>query len=250
MPTLRPTGGLTYCTVESGGFVKTYNGSVMDGCTFKMNQSCLSQWYWDNPVNVTKFNIYSLRYYPTSSIIAIWGRVDGNWIEVWNGDWKPSSDTWDSKVITCNNCTGIRISQKHVMQNWTSAIMEVSIDYVTCSDITAPFACYAYGCYWWNDSCHAEPKPPPVEGNAHITRISAPSEFTPNVPFYVAVDVTNDGGDDKLFFKFINSDTGEILREIAPSTIIKTGQIWSLNNKVVLTQTTAFHGRVESGHIE
>ncbi|GAH82749.1 unnamed protein product, partial [marine sediment metagenome] len=89
MPTLSPTGGKTYCTVEVGKFSNTYlDDNIATGACFKKNQTCLSEWYWDTPVNVTKFSIYSLYYYPDSRINGIWGRVDGSWVKVWDGEWK------------------------------------------------------------------------------------------------------------------------------------------------------------------
>jgi len=92
--------------------------------------------------------------------------------------------------------------------------------------------------------------PPPAEGKARITEVTAPSEFTPDVPFYVKVRLVNDGGDDKLFFRLINSDTGTILREIINPFITITGGGWTISSKITLTQTTDFHGRAEAGHTE
>lgn len=136
--TLRPTGGTTYCTVETGLFSYTYDGSTTTGACFKKNQNCLSEWYWTDPVNVTKFNIRSHYYYPNSIIRAIWGRVNGSWVQVWGyADWKPKHAAWDSKTISCNNCTGIRISQKHAVQPSRPCITEVTVDYETVEKPTA-----------------------------------------------------------------------------------------------------------------
>ncbi|GAG91958.1 unnamed protein product, partial [marine sediment metagenome] len=104
MPTLRPTDGDTGCAVEVGKFSNTYDGNIATGACFQKGGTCLSWWLWDTPVKVTKFSIYSLYYYPNSSIYLIWGRVNGSWVELWTGEWMPARDTWASKAISCDNC--------------------------------------------------------------------------------------------------------------------------------------------------
>jgi len=221
MPELIPTGGLTYCTVEVGSFSHTYDDSVSTKACFKMNQSCLSEWYWNNPVNVTKFRILSQFYYPYSRINKIWGRVGGSWVEVWSGTWKPSVGVVSSKTISCNNCTGIRISQTHVTQPLRTCIIDVRVEY---EEVVA-------------------------EGKAVITSIEAPSEFTLGVGFNINVTIRNDGGDDDFFDTITNKDTGAVISR--GSTHIISGTSSTLRHiNIVLTQTTTFHGRVEAGHIE
>lgn len=219
--TLTPTGGTTYCTVEYGGFVKTYNGSTMDGADFKIDQTCLSEWYWTNPVNVTKFSMFSKYYYPSSRINGIWGRVNGSWVKIWDGDWRPAHLTWDSKAISCNNCTGIRISQTHSMQNWRAGIMEVTVEYTV---------------------------PPPPEGDATIVSIEKPSTFTPGVQFRIRPTFRNDGGDDTLFATLTNTGTGAVLYD--NEVFVLSGKNWVPSMYVTLTQKTDFHGRIRAGHIE
>jgi len=225
MPTLIPTGGLTYCTVETGSFPKTYDGYTATYCCFKRNQTCLSEWYWNTPVNVTSFKILSLYYYPNSRINGIWGRVNGSWVKVWDGTWKPAHNVWDSKSIDCDNCTGIRISQTHVQQPSRPCIVDVKVDYTT-----AP----------------PPPPPPPEEGKATIISITKPDTFTPGESFTVKHSTKNNGGDDTLFARLINTDTGAILKESTHYTA--SGVTWGEYWTITLTQTTDFHGRVEAGH--
>jgi len=222
--TLRPTGGTTYCTVETGLFSYTYDGSTSTGACFKKNQNCLSEWYWTDPVNVTKFNIRSHYYYPNSSIVVIWCRMNGLWIERWRGTWKPKHAAWDSKAIFCNNCTGIRISQRHAVQPSRPCITEVTVDYEI---------------------------PPPPEGKASIVSIYKPDKFMPGVEFHIKPKVRNDGGSDTLFMGLTNTDTGEVLKHPDTYTFhTASGGIWEQDWVVKLVQTTNFHGKINVGHVE
>lgn len=87
-----------------------------------------------------------------------------------------------------------------------------------------------------------------MEGEADITHVEAPSEFTPNVQFLIDVFVKNVGETDELFVRILNTDTGEILDEYAQS--VPSGHNWLHKAYITLTQTTVFHGRVEAGHEE
>lgn len=221
MPTLRPTGGTTYCTIEVGKFSNTYDDNIATGACFKTNMSCLSEWYWDTPVNVTKFNIYSLYYYPNSSIYLIWGRVNGSWVTLWTGEWKPARDTWASKAISCDNCDGILIGQLHVSQPSRPCITEVRVDY--------------------------EEIP---EGKATIVQIIKPDTFVPNEGFYIRPRMRNDGGEDIFFVRLTDTDTGRILKETTRATTLVADGIWTSPMPITLTQTTDFHGHIQFGHLD
>lgn len=86
------------------------------------------------------------------------------------------------------------------------------------------------------------------EGNADITNVDAPSEFTPGVVFGVDVSVKNIGETDTIFARVINSDTGELLKESSATVSGGSTRIFTFN--IVLIQTTVFHGRIEAGHEE
>lgn len=88
--------------------------------------------------------------------------------------------------------------------------------------------------------------PPPPEGDAAITSVEAPSSFTPNVPFSIAVHLRNNGGEDWLFARLINKDTGNII--IEDRRRIPSGSAWTWIISVTLPQNTDFHGKVEAGH--
>lgn len=222
MPTLRPNGGTTYCTIEVGKFSNTYDGNIATGACFRKDQTCLSEWYWDTPVKVTKFSIYSLYYYPDSRINAIWGRVNGSWVLVWGwGEWKPARDTWASKNISCDNCTGIRISQTHHPQPSRPCITEVRVDY------------------------EAIP-----EGEATIVSITKPPNFTPGVQFDIRPKMRNDGGEDIFFVRLTDRDTGATLKLTTRSTTLLPGGTWTSPMYITLDQTTDFYGRIQFGHLE
>ena len=91
------------------------------------------------------------------------------------------------------------------------------------------------------------PPPPPEEGKAVIVKVEAPSEFTPNEPFNVVVHMRNDGGQDMIFARLINRDTGSVIKEISAS-IGGGGGTWAWYTSVTLPQTTSFNGKVEAGH--
>ena len=216
--TLIPTGGITYCTVESGSFSNTHDGYESTYCCFQTGQTCLSEWYWDTPVNVTSFNILSIFYVLDSCISKIWGRVNSSWVQIWDDEWQPQHAYWDSINVSCDNCTGIRISQTHNIQPSDPCIMEVSIGYET------------------------------MEGEATIVSITKPDSFTPGVQFYIRPLITNVGGGDTLFVTLTNIDTGAVLDE--QEIYVSSGRNWTPYMYVTLTQTTDFHGLLEVGHIE
>jgi len=92
------------------------------------------------------------------------------------------------------------------------------------------------------------PPPPPEEGSATIISIYKSSTFTPGESFQVKPKVRNDGDDDTLFVRLINTDTGSTLKESTHYT--SSGATWEQSWTVIITQETDFHGRVEAGHEE
>lgn len=88
----------------------------------------------------------------------------------------------------------------------------------------------------------------PEEGKADITNVDAPSEFTPNVVFGIDISVKNIGETDTIFARVINSDTGELLKESSATVGSGSTKLFTFN--IILVQTTAFHGRIEAGHVE
>ena len=90
--------------------------------------------------------------------------------------------------------------------------------------------------------------PPPEEGKATIISISKPSTFTSGVSFHIKSNVRNDGGDDNLYVKLIDKDTGSVLKDYTSPTI-SSGNIWEHDMIVTITKETDFHGTIEAGHI-
>lgn len=220
MATLTPTGGTTYCPIYTGSFSYTYDGNTSTLCCFSPMGSCLSEWYWDTPVNVTKLNLYTLNFYLNSDIYQIWGRVNESWVELWSGTWVPSNG-WSSKAISCNNCTGIRIGQHLGSQQAAACINEVTVDYEL-----------------------------PPEGYATIVSIATPSTFTPGVQFRIRPTIRNDGAGDTLFVELTNTDTGAVFKPDPPEVYVSSGRNWVPSIWVTLTQTTDFHWLMEAGHVE
>jgi len=91
--------------------------------------------------------------------------------------------------------------------------------------------------------------PKPKEGKATIISISKPSTFTPGVSFHIKPKMRNDGGDDNLYVKLIDKDTGSVLKDYTSPTIL-SGNTWEHDMIVTITQETDFHGRIDAGHIE
>lgn len=87
-----------------------------------------------------------------------------------------------------------------------------------------------------------------VEGEASFIWVTAPSEFTPNVPFNIDVTVKNIGGTDDIFSRIRNQDTTEILSEL--SIGIPGGGQHVFRHTITLSQTTIFHCLIEIGHEE
>lgn len=87
-----------------------------------------------------------------------------------------------------------------------------------------------------------------VEGEAAFIWVTAPSEFTPNVPFDIEVTVKNVGGTDDIFSRIWNQDTNQILSEKV-KTIVGGGQHVFVHT-ITLSQTTYFHCIIQIGHEE
>ena len=226
MATLTPTSGTTWCPISRGRFSSTYDGNTSSACEFKIysyNQTCLSEWCWNTPVNVTHMNIHSANYHSNYSyIIRIYGRVNGSWVNLLgNVKIHMTNKGWYKITVSCDNCTGIRIVTVHLSGAPKPAIGEVSFDYVTA---------------------------PPPEGKAVITSVEVPDSFTPNEPFNVVVHIRNDGGTDWLFVRLINSDTGSVIKENRGYLTGSGTGTWRWSVSVTLPQTTSFNGKVEAGH--
>lgn len=93
---------------------------------------------------------------------------------------------------------------------------------------------------------YVAPPPPPEEGKAVITKVEAPSTFTPNVPFNIVVHIRNDGGEDSIFAGLSNRDTGNPIKD--EDRYMSDGETWKWTISLMLSQKTDFHGRVEAGH--
>jgi len=217
MATLTPTSGTTSCPVYLGAFSWTYDEHTSTICMFREG-TCTSEWYWSTPVKVTKFNIFAHYYQFDSYITGIWGRVGGDWSLLWSGIWNPGHAFWDSKVISCNNCTGIKISQVHALQTLKSGIAEVTVDY----DVIP-------------------------EGSAEIMLVTAPPSFTPGVSFGMSVVLKNVGSVADTLFMRIKNVAGGVLCEqtayVTPGTIAP-----ALSCIINLDQITNFYWLVEAGH--
>lgn len=86
------------------------------------------------------------------------------------------------------------------------------------------------------------------EGNAVITNVDKPSEFTPNVIFGIDVSVKNTGEDDTIFVMLSCIDTGNPLAELSATVGSGSTKLFTFN--LMLTQNTTFHGLIEAGHVE
>lgn len=84
-------------------------------------------------------------------------------------------------------------------------------------------------------------------GYANITHVDAPTAFNPGFELTVTVHIRNDGSSGDMFSRIVNRDTGEVKGEL--QFYMVAGETRSLNHtKIVIPQTTDFHGRVEAGH--
>jgi len=100
----------------------------------------------------------------------------------------------------------------------------------------------------FNIPVYVPPPPPPEEGKAFITSVVSPSSFTPNVSFDIVVRLRNDGGQDWIFARLINKDTGNLIKEDRRDLTGYGTGAWTWIISVSLPQETDFHGRIEVGH--
>jgi len=231
MAVIIPTSGQTWCTIIGGRFSYTYDGDIYRACEFKPNnQSCLSNWCWNTPVNVTAINIFSGHYHESNHayIYMINGLVNGSWVRLlggWGSGVKihPTHKGWYKININCDNCTGIEIATMHPSGAPIPSISDINFDYTA-----AP--------------------PPPEEGKAVITKVEAPETFEPNKTFPIRVTFRNDGGGDYFFVRIINRDTGENIHELRVH--LSSGTSWTTYHSINISQGTDFHCRAEAGHEE
>jgi len=96
----------------------------------------------------------------------------------------------------------------------------------------------------------AAPPPPPEEGKGAIVAIEAPTEFTPGDAIHIKIYVMNSGATDDIFVRFMNKDTGYLIRQ-ATATVNAGANFnpYPIDVAIQLTQTTDFHGVVEVGHV-
>lgn len=87
-----------------------------------------------------------------------------------------------------------------------------------------------------------------VEGEAAFIWVTAPSEFTPYIPFDISVTVQNNGGTDDIFSRIINQDTGTVISELVEH-VVGGGQHVFVHT-ITLTQNTYFHCLIQIGHEE
>ena len=88
-----------------------------------------------------------------------------------------------------------------------------------------------------------------AQGKAYLIEVIVPPNFTPNVDFHMKSRTRNDGGDDYLFVKLTNTDTGAVLKNYTNPWITQSGGTWEHDMIVTLDQTTAFNWLVEVGHV-
>lgn len=111
MAYITPSSGTTVCGVPGGVFEDTYDGNPETGCFFQRNQVCFSEWFFA-PLNMMYFSLHTANYGSGNKITAIWGQVDDIWVELFSGTMN-LADGWESIMLECSNCTGIRIRQNH-----------------------------------------------------------------------------------------------------------------------------------------
>jgi hypothetical protein len=87
------------------------------------------------------------------------------------------------------------------------------------------------------------------EGKAVITNISRPTDFTSGVSFSVGAMIRNDGGQDDMFVRLIDVDTGKVLATASRNMTSGLLGMWVWTTKVSLSQKTDFHGRIDAGHV-
>lgn len=92
--------------------------------------------------------------------------------------------------------------------------------------------------------------PVAAQGKAVIVGVTVPSSFTPGVPFDIDTTIRNDGEDDYLFGRLVDTDTGDTLDEFTTLKKIYAGYSWVYDVTLTLDQTTAFNWLIEVGHVE
>jgi len=93
---------------------------------------------------------------------------------------------------------------------------------------------------------------PVEEGEASFIWVTAPPEFTPNVPFNIDVTVKNIGGTDDIFSRIVNQDTGNGPPQTLSEKVenIAGGGQHVFSHTITLSQTTYFHCLIQIGHDE
>lgn len=217
MVLVTPKSGKTYCTITSGKFSDTYDGSTSTSCGFITGVTCLSEWYLDNPSTVDGIRIHSKNYDKDNYLYKVWCLIGSSWSEIWSGTLNLPNNSWYYFSFTPQkNCTGIRIGQYNKTGAATPYINEVSIDYIP-------------------------------EGMAGTPIVDVPSEFVPSVPFTINATVSNDGGTDDIFAQVRDRDTQKVLSQQTANIVGGGKKTFSFN--ITLTQTTDFRGKVEAGHV-
>lgn len=225
--TLTPTSGFTGCPIISGSYPYTYDGSTTSECGFNPTPySCLHAWEWKTPVNLIAIQIFTNNYHLKNVhfVNMIQAKVNGSWVKWWEGYTNLNNGAWHTINMNPNNCTGIMLVVEHNKSTYIPRIREIRILY------------------------EAAPPPPPPEGEAAFIGVTAPSEFTPNIPFNIKVTVKNTGGTDSIFSRIRNQDTSEILKE--HSVTLDGGKQYVFTHTITLSQTTYFHCLIEIGHEE
>jgi len=83
-------------------------------------------------------------------------------------------------------------------------------------------------------------------GKADFVSVSYPNRFTPNVPFTIVVNLKNNGGEDWIFARLINRDTGVTVKD--ERKFLAAGGTATWNWSITLSQGTDFHAGLEIGH--
>jgi len=84
------------------------------------------------------------------------------------------------------------------------------------------------------------------EGKAAFVSVTYPNRFTPNVPFNLVVKIMNTGGEDWIFARLINRDTGATVKDDRKFLAAGSTETW--NWTITLSQETDFHAGLEIGH--
>ena len=84
------------------------------------------------------------------------------------------------------------------------------------------------------------------EGFAHIVNIDAPSSAAPGEIFNIVIEVKNTGGDDVIFTKIIDTDTGELVSELR--TNISGGGTGTFLHQELTMPDRDWNLRIDAGH--